>query len=405
MRVSLGFLVATGLFTTVAYFALRPLWSTLRTRRGTVGYWAAAAAALSIGLVPGAVPAAALIAWAVAVFSAAVIAVLLVHPVRGVQAVGRRAWAARAPRAAPRAPSEPSVPGPLNPARRTFLKEVTLPTVAMSAGLAGAASGARPFDVREEEIRIEGLPAALDGFRIGQLTDVHVGEFIDVGYLRAAVAALDEARVDLQVMTGDLIDDLDQLEPTLDALEATSAEHGMVAILGNHEKWRSEARVVAGYARRAARGRLRLLVDQNLALTHRGATLRVTGVDYPMGRRGSHRLPRPERRRRMEQMSDAAFAGVRPGETVLCLAHHPDFFPLVAERGAHLTLAGHTHGGQVGFFRIPLFFFAFEHMVGLYRAGKSALYVSAGTGHWLPFRLGMPAEVTVITLRSAQARA
>jgi hypothetical protein len=86
---------------------------------------------------------------------------------------------------------------------------------------------------------------------------------------------------------------------------------------------------------------------------------------------------------------------------VLCLTHHPDFFPLAAERGARLTLAGHTHGGQVGFWRIPLFSFSFEHMLGRYRRGDSHLYVSSGTGHCFPFRVGIPTEVTVLTLRAA----
>lgn len=395
MRSGVGLLLGSLLFTTVAYFALRPLWSALRTRNGTVAFWGAAVVIWTLGMsVRGAIPAALLIAWLIAAFTVAAIGVLVVHPVRGARAVWT--WSKKRP-------AEVAAAAPQSPARRTFLKEVSLPTAAMSTGLVGASAGVREFDVREEEVLIRDLPAALDGFRIGQLTDVHVGEFIDVDYLRRAVAALDDAKVDLQVQTGDLIDDLTQLEPTLDALEATRARHGMIAILGNHEKWRSEKRVVDGYARRAAGGRLKLLVDDQFVVEHEGARLHVAGVDYPMGPNRRHRLPRPERQAKMKAMADKAFARIPPGAMTLCLAHHPDFFPFAAEKGAQLTLSGHTHGGQVGLFRIPLFFFAFEHMIGMYRRGGSKLYVSAGTGHWLPFRIGMPAEVTVLTLRRGAA--
>jgi len=88
-------------------------------------------------------------------------------------------------------------------------------------------------------------------------------------------------------------------------------------------------------------------------------------------------------------------------ELVLCLTHHPSFFPYAAQKGAHLTLAGHTHGGQVALLGMPLFWFAFEFMLGRYKSKDSHLYVSGGTGHWLPFRLGVPPEVTILTLRAA----
>jgi predicted MPP superfamily phosphohydrolase len=101
----------------------------------------------------------------------------------------------------------------------------------------------------------------------------------------------------------------------------------------------------------------------------------------------------------MDRSAEAAFARVEAGDVVVCLTHHPDFFPRAAERGAALTLAGHTHGGQVALLGIPVFGFAFEHMLGRYTRGDAHLFVGAGTGHWLPWRLGVPAEVAVITLR------
>jgi hypothetical protein len=286
----------------------------------------------------------------------------------------------------------------VNMERRNLLVGVgrAVPLLAAGTSSAGIVAGSSGFEVREVEVRLRGLPRALDGFRIGQITDVHVGTFIDTQYVRATVEAMNEAKVDLQVMTGDLIDDLGQLRETMSALEACRAPHGMLAILGNHEHWRGLRPIREAYAESARRGSpVRLLVDESHVLEHAGERLRVVGVDYPMSGR-SMRV----KAERMRRSAELAFRDVSPGETILCLTHHPDFFPLAEERGARLTLAGHTHGGQVAILGMPLFRFAFDYMLGRYRRGNGQLYVSGGTGHWLPFRLGVPAEVTLFTLRA-----
>ncbi len=386
--------IASLLFTVVAYALLRGLWAPVRSRRGTVLFWCAAAL-VHLGYFAARHPGAGVFAtitqglmtsW----FVAALAVVFAGAPLRLAMWVH-----GRMKRAQP-------APAPAVDTGRRQLLGMALPVAAASVGATGTASALGGFELRHEEIRVRGLPAALDGMRIGQLTDVHVGEFIDTDYLARAVDALDAAGVDLQVMTGDLIDDLEQLEPTMDALERCKAPLGMLAILGNHEKWRSESRVVEAYARRASNGRLRLLVDENMVVEHKGVPLRVVGVDYPMRKDSRrHRLPPEERNAVMRASAEKAWMRVAADELVLCLTHHPDFFPIAAERGAKLTLAGHTHGGQIGLGRIPLFGFAFEHMLGRYKRGDSHLYVGAGTGHWMPFRVGIAAEITVLTLRTA----
>lgn len=289
----------------------------------------------------------------------------------------------------------------VNLARRSFLGRVggVIPAAALSTGVAGVVTGSSGFVLRRETVRIAGLPRALHGFRIGQLSDVHVGPYVDATDLRRAVEALDAERVDLQVMTGDLIDDLDQLPETMAALASCRARHGLLAILGNHEHWRGAGPVRRAYqqARDAADGRVRLLVDEHHVLEHEGQRLHVVGVDYPMGAVGG-----AARRDRMERSAQRAFDALPTGsEPILCLAHHPDFFDLAAGRGVALTLAGHTHGGQVGVLGIPIFGFAFRYMVGRHELAGRHLYVSRGTGHWMPFRIGMPTEITVLTLETA----
>ncbi len=284
--------------------------------------------------------------------------------------------------------------------RRRFLGGMAVPVVALTTGAGGTVAGLGPFTVRHEEVLVPDLPAALDGFRIGQITDVHIGDFIDTDFLAEAVDAMNREGCDLQVMTGDLIDDLRELDGTMAALERTNARHGMIAILGNHEIWRGRAQVEAAYAEAATRGKLRLLVDESELLHHDGAPLRVVGVDYPMGPGGRQRTAAAQRAEIMRASADKAFAQQQPGETVLCLTHHPDFFPFAADRGAALTLAGHTHGGQFALLGMPVFRFAYDYMLGRYRRGDAQLYVSGGTGHWLPWRVGVPTEVTILTLRA-----
>jgi predicted MPP superfamily phosphohydrolase len=380
--------------TTLAYALLRVFWPVLRSRRGTLSFCGASlivfGAWMMARFIDGrfAPPAGWLVSTWVGASLVCIGVGLTLLLLRKMGSVARRIGALSA--------AAPAV----DESRRRFLGgSLALPGVAVSIGVGGASGGAGEFTVRHVEVALAGLPPALHGFRIGQITDVHIGDFIRPEYLARAVDAMNAANVDLQVMTGDLIDDLTLLEPTFEALGRCRAAHGMLAVLGNHEKFRGLAEVLAAYERHE-RGPVRLLVDQNVALTHRGATLRVVGVDYPMRRRteSGNRLER--QRDKMRTSAETAFHGCQPGETVLCLTHHPDFFQFAEERGAALTLAGHTHGGQVAFLGRSLLQ-TYEHMFGLYARPRGQLYVSGGTGHWLPFRVGVPTEVTILTLRPA----
>lgn len=287
---------------------------------------------------------------------------------------------------------------PADPSRRAWLVRLGagVPAALAASSAGGVVAGLRPPVVRYEEVQVPGLPAALEGLRIGQTTDLHVGPFVSPLDVSAWVDRLDAEGVDLQVMTGDLIDDLTQLEATFEALGRCRAPLGMVGVLGNHEHFRGLGPVRRAWSQLASRGRHRLMVDESLRLERDGAALRLVGVDYPMviGGRGA-------RERAMRRSAVQAFGGVQDGETVVCLSHHPDFFPIAAEYGAALTLSGHTHGGQIAVLGVPVFAKAFDHMLGRYRRGDRHLYVSGGSGHWMPMRVGVPAELTVVTLRRA----
>ena len=265
------------------------------------------------------------------------------------------------------------------------------------AGVILSLTSTATFVVRQEDIRVPGLPSGLDGFRIANLGDVHIGRFIDTKDLARGIQSINEQKVDLLVITGDLVDDVTQLESALQVLERSAATYKTVAILGNHEEMGDLPRILSIYDQHKAR--INLLVNENIAITHGGATLHIVGVDYPMNPKGGHMLPRPEQNAALRAQANAVFTGLVKGEMILALSHHPAFFPFAAVHGAQLTLASHTHGGQLRLFGRPVID-AYPYLQGLYQRKDAYLDVSAGFGHWLPIRFGVPREIVIVTLRS-----
>ena len=122
-----------------------------------------------------------------------------------------------------------------------------------------------------------------------------------------------------------------------------------------------------------------------------------------MNPNGGHMLPHPQQDAAMSERADSAFVGLSKEETILALSHHPAFFPFAAAHGAQVTLASHTHGAQIQLFGHPLID-AYPYRRGPYRLHDSYLDVSAGFGHWLPIRFGVPREIVIITLRREPKR-
>jgi predicted MPP superfamily phosphohydrolase len=265
------------------------------------------------------------------------------------------------------------------------------------SGLILTLTSTASFVVRQVDVRIAGLPAGLDGFRIANLADVHIGRFIDAEELNRGIKTINDQRVDLLVVTGDLIDDVSQLESSMQVLERSNSPNKIIAILGNHEEMGDLAKILSIYGQHKAR--ISLLVNASTTITRGNAALRIVGVDYPMNPKGGHMSPHPEQDTLMSAQANAVFEGLAAGETILALSHHPAFFPFAAAHGAQLTLASHTHGGQLRLFGRP-FIDAYPYLQGLYRRGDSYLDVSAGFGHWLPIRFGVPREIVIVTLHT-----
>jgi len=245
--------------------------------------------------------------------------------------------------------------------------------------------------VRREELRLERWPAALDGFRVGVLTDLHAGmPHAGLDAVERAAEALSAERPDLVCLLGDFIDRRSVFARPVaaDALAArlaplAAAPRGAFAVLGNHDWYAGARRIADALADIGA-----TVLEDSAAPAGEG--LWVAGVgDYRI--RGAR--------------VDRALMPVPDDAAVLLLSHDPDAFPSVPSRVA-LTLAGHTHGGQVG---IPLLRRPFvpshygeRYLHGHVAEGDRHLHVSSGIGtSGLPMRLLRPPEVVSLTLRAA----
>jgi hypothetical protein len=255
--------------------------------------------------------------------------------------------------------------------------------------LHGFLRGYRALEVVRIEVTLPRLPAGLDGFRVVQLSDLHLGPIADRAALRGAFDAALRERPDLIVVTGDITDtermDLDAWLPELRRLQAP---HGVMAILGNHDDEVGLDRVEAGLR---ATTDWTVLRDAVRRVETPGGTLWVAGLEF---------RPTPHEGDAVEALA----AGIPDDAPALLLIHHPTAFAAARAAGLPLTLAGHTHGGQIAVPMAPRWNVA-RLLMTPYDAGTfvedgCVLHVNRGLGaSGQRVRIGAPREVTLLTLR------
>jgi len=263
----------------------------------------------------------------------------------------------------------------------------------------GYTIGQQRLRVRRLHLPLRNFPPCWEGLRIVHLSDIHIGQNIEGAQLQGFVERANALQPDLICITGDIADlpaaDLENFLPILARLRAS---YGAVAVLGNHDHYAGADRVEAALKRLTP---FRVLRDEQTTIDIRGQRLHVIGLD-DHGRdwaRGKRKVP----------YLSAALARVPVAAPVLLLSHRPDVFPQAAEGGVALTLAGHTHGGQIG---VPWFGGRIRNLAelitdfdrGLYERGGGYLYVNCGLGvTGQRIRLNTPREIVVIDVQRKAA--
>jgi predicted MPP superfamily phosphohydrolase len=303
-----------------------------------------------------------------------------------IAAIGRLRIKAAPQRAAQPVPAEDS-----GMSRRQLVEAVTgIGAIGASGAMLGwgSAYGRHAFETCEVPVPIPGLPRALDGYVIAQISDLHVGVHVDERDVDAGLELVRRARPDLVVVTGDIIDHDPKRAPFIARkLADLPVRDGVAAILGNHDHYAGATQVTA--AMRAAG--VRMLVNDGCPIRPAdGGGFALLGVDdvtsHRYGGRGAD--------------LDRALAGAATDAPRILLSHQPATVDMWSGQIA-LQLSGHTHGGQInpGFRPADLFF---HYVSGLYSVQGTTLYVNRGFGTvGPPARIGAPPEVTRIVLVAA----
>jgi len=309
-----------------------------------------------------------------------------------------------------------------DPGRRYFFRAATAAAGAAPflGAMYGFAAERLNYQVRRVEIPMHNLPPALDGMKIVQISDVHLSSYMSRAQVRRAVDMANDLGADLAVVTGDLITGMgDSIADCIEEVRRLHAPLGTWGCNGNHEIY---ARVEDEAAYRYSQAGMKLLRHENAQITFKGARFNLIGVDY-------------QRERTSRGQRQQTLAGVEPlvrrDMPNILLSHNPNSFNRAAELGIELSLAGHTHGGQIqveildhrlsparfitdyiaGLYQRPLFSAAVNDRasaasdkppVTMHSSSMARIYVNCGLGTvGAPVRLGVPPEISLLVLRRA----
>ena len=271
--------------------------------------------------------------------------------------------------------------------RRDFLRSATAISVGALAGVGayGVAYERHHLQRITRDILVRGLPSALDGLRIGVITDVHHSAVVSAAEVTRAVTTLKEATPDIVVLGGDYVSFFDRtyIGPVAELLAPlAAAPFGSFAVLGNHDDEREMP------ASLASRG-FTVLKDQRTAVTIKGERLDIAGIRF--WTRGP---------------ADIAQVLKGTGGTTILLAHDPRRLVEAAALDVQLVLSGHTHGGQVVMPAVgAIAGRKFPVLAGYDTRENTSIFVSRGVGTvYLPVRINCPPDVAILTLRTAPAQ-
>jgi uncharacterized protein len=281
---------------------------------------------------------------------------------------------------------------PPDPSRRQALGRILAGGAGLVVGgmtTASVALAARRPEIVRREFALSRFPSALDGFRLVQISDIHVGITIGRAWMEDMVRRVNELRPDLIAITGDLVDgSVEKLAAEVAPITELKAEHGVFFVTGNHEYYFGAEPWIAHLQSVG----VRVLRNEHVEIGRGADAFLLAGVD-------DHEAARlaPGHGTDLERALD----GADPTREVVLMAHQPMTAKQAVDRGGiGLVLSGHTHGGQIWPLTI-LVGVVQPYLKGTYREGETIVHVNEGTGVWgPPMRLGTRSEITEIILRA-----
>ncbi len=241
--------------------------------------------------------------------------------------------------------------------------------------------------VRTVDIPLKNLPSAFDNFKVVQLSDLHLGPFLDEPLTKNLVELIAPLNPDILILTGDIADSYPiEHVKALKNLGQLFGIHGLYYVTGNHEYYWD----APGWIQAVKEAGFEPLINEHRIIIKDGAQMAIAGVTDPT----SNRIPSTEPTNLLK-----ASANIPNGIPKLLLSHQPKLAEEASALGYDLQLSGHTHGGQ--YFPFTAIIKAFvPYITGLQQIGVTKLYVNRGTGFWgPPLRTNGPGEITLITLK------
>jgi uncharacterized protein len=287
---------------------------------------------------------------------------------------------------------------PPSPDRRRLLEQAAVAVSAMPfvAAAYGLLYGRLDVEVTRPRIALARLPKAFEGFHIAQLSDIHIGPFMTADEIRRCVTIATGMKADMVVLTGDYLADDHLAEgEVVQALASLRAPYGVFGCLGNHEIYTETEDSIT---RLFAAVGIRILRQERTPIQSHGEVLNLIGVDYQQ-----RRFSRDHDGHLVDRYLEGSEKLVMPDMVNILLSHNPNSFDRAAELGIDLTLAGHSHGGQLtlSFVDRGLTLVRPEtpYVSGWYERPGGQLYVNRGIGTTgPPIRIGARPEITVLEL-------
>ena len=281
-----------------------------------------------------------------------------------------------------------------NHSRRHFIGITATSIPVMALGTAGIGIARSFEDVRVPEIPImfRNLSGGLNGFRILHLTDLHLGNYFHLSDLERTLLQAEPLKPHMVVLTGDIADDFSLLPDALKLVDQLKVPCNGFVILGNHEYYRGIKQAI----KILISGPFPLLINSGIEVVYKNEKIYIAGLDDPRSmHRSNHEFYKKTIDLSMTKSHKRFFS------FNILLSHRPRALDSIEGHKVDLVLAGHTHGGQIGFRGKSLLegISNEPYMWGKYRKGKTQLYTSSGLGHWFPFRFNCPPEAPVIILK------